>query len=166
MADTSSNVPCSRAMHDVVMHVKIDMPRWYGLRVAAAARLAHYAARLAGIGFEVTIRERGRGDGPVVGMLRSAHAKLDRIERLGGQMATKADFDALRNDLNDSTNAIAARLDSLATQVQQGGMSSVDENAVLAELQAASAALKALGADPDNPVPTPTPVPPPDQPIV
>lgn len=60
-------------------------------------------------------------------------------------------------DLNDNTNAVAARLDKLAADLAaaQGGAVT---DAQLEELQAIAGHLKAMGTDPNNPIPSPPPV--------
>lgn len=61
-------------------------------------------------------------------------------------------------DLDDATNAVAARLDALAGQVAASDQSAADQIKVEADR------LRTLAADPNNPVPEP--VPPVDQPPV
>ena len=66
-------------------------------------------------------------------------------------------LDDLISSLNDNTNAVAARLDKLGTELAAAGQAPTE--AQLGELQAISDHLKALGADPANPVPAPAPAP-------
>jgi len=69
------------------------------------------------------------------------------------QMATKEEFDALVQKFNDATNDIAARITALQGQITGAGLSAEAEANVLAELNAVADGLKALGANPDNPIP-------------
>lgn len=68
-------------------------------------------------------------------------------------MATRAEFDAVVAKFNDATNSIAARITALEDRITNAGLDSETEAAVLAELHAVADGLKALGADPENPVP-------------
>jgi hypothetical protein len=81
--------------------------------------------------------------------LRQEH--LRRIDH----MADRAEFTAINDRLNTATNAIAARLQALEAKVTNAGLPADVEAAVLTELQALTAGLEALGADPENPVPEP-----------
>jgi hypothetical protein len=60
-------------------------------------------------------------------------------------------LDDLTKQIDDETNAIAAKIDSL--QLKAGDAVTAEQ---LAALQAVSDRLKTLGADPANPVPAPT----------
>lgn len=57
-------------------------------------------------------------------------------------------LDTLIQSLNDNTNAVSARSDKLISEL---GDAATPEQ--IAELQAVSDHLKALGQDPENPVP-------------
>lgn len=67
---------------------------------------------------------------------------LQRLDNMGNK------FDDLIAAFNDETNVIASRFDSLRAQL---GNTATD--AQLAELDAISARLKALGRDPSDPIP-------------
>lgn len=66
----------------------------------------------------------------------------------GGQIVA-TQLDQIISDLNTNTNAVSARLDKIIAQL--GDAVTPDQ---LAQLQAVSDHLKALGQDPANPVPT------------
>ena len=75
------------------------------------------------------------------------HQILERLKLMANQI------DALRDQFRDNTNLVAARIDRLIAQIQ----TSADNTATpetLADLQALSDHLRALGTDPSNPVPT------------
>lgn len=59
-------------------------------------------------------------------------------------------------ELDEATNAVAARLEQLANQLDEFDLNA--SNAVRAE----AARLRTLAADPENPVPTPEPQPEPE----
>lgn len=84
---------------------------------------------------------------------------LDALVRQGGQMATKADFDTLRNDINTATNNIAARIARLEDIIRNSGLTGAEEDQVLAELASLKNSLEAMGRDPENPVPPVEPPP-------
>lgn len=69
------------------------------------------------------------------------------------QMATKEEFDAVVQKFNEATNEIAARIKALEGTITGAGLSAEAEASVLAELNAVADGLKALGANPDNPIP-------------
>lgn len=84
---------------------------------------------------------------------------LHRLEALGVQILTGVTManQALENlitQINDATNAIAARIDRLTNDLQN-----VATPEQLTELTALRDQLVALGQDPANPVPTPAPTP-------
>jgi uncharacterized membrane protein len=56
------------------------------------------------------------------------------------------------SDLNQATNDVAAELEQLKQQIQ-GGISSDEAETIAARLDAASEKLRAMAADPNNPVP-------------
>lgn len=70
---------------------------------------------------------------------------LKRIEHHMSQLSD------LVTQINDETNAIAARIDSL--------LAGQDDPAAIAQLTAISARLKTLGANPQQPIPPPVPAP-------
>jgi hypothetical protein len=76
-------------------------------------------------------------------------------------MAAIDDVNALLDAMNTATNAVAARLQTLVTELaglQPGtGLSAADVASVSAKLQAEISTLQGLAADPSNPVPTPAP---------
>jgi hypothetical protein len=76
-----------------------------------------------------------------------------------GNRLTMAALDDLITALNDNTNAVGTRLDKLTAEIAAAGAAPTP--AQLAELQAVADHLKALGADPANPVPA---APPPSSP--
>ena len=93
-----------------------------------------------------------------------ATEKLDQIlARLETLMSAATDIEKLISDVNDETNAIAARIDAedksiqdLKAQIAAGSPATqADLDAISANLTATSARLKALGVDPTNPVPDP-----------
>lgn len=59
-------------------------------------------------------------------------------------------------ELDEATNAVAARLEQLANQLDEFDLNA--SNAVRAE----AARLRTLAADPENPVPAPEPLPEPE----
>lgn len=85
--------------------------------------------------------------------LTQQEAALGRLVAGENLMATQ--LDTLIQSLNDNTNAVSARIDRLVATI--GNQDNQVTPAELAELQALSDHLKALGQDPQNPVP---PVPP------
>lgn len=66
-----------------------------------------------------------------------------------GEQIVATQLDQIIADLNTNTNAVSARLDRIIAQL--GNTVSPDQ---IAQLQAVSDHLKALGQDPANPVPT------------
>ena len=62
-------------------------------------------------------------------------------------------IDTLRDALRDNTNAVSARIDALIAEIKTSADNTATPEA-LADLQAISDHLKALGTDPNNPVPT------------
>lgn len=81
-------------------------------------------------------------------------AKVDALARqltqLGDTLMARSDeVLAIVNDLNVETNALAAKLDALSATVANGTIGPAE----IAQLQAVSDRLKALAADPANPVP-------------
>lgn len=68
-------------------------------------------------------------------------------------MSLKESFEALRVEMNDATNALAAKIDFLTSQSQRTDLTEAEEQAVLDGFRAVSNQLKALGADPTNPIP-------------
>ena len=85
-------------------------------------------------------------------------ALLEVISRLGTLErkidAMHAETKQLVVELNDATNAVAAKLDKLITNAD-GGLTleeAVEHNAALAAIRDQ---LRAMGADPANPIPTP-----------
>lgn len=83
--------------------------------------------------------------------LERIEGKVDQIKAQGVAMANA--FSDLAQQMNDETNAIAARIDALIAAQQAGGMTAEEEAAALAEMQAISDRLKVLGTDPNNPIP-------------
>jgi hypothetical protein len=83
----------------------------------------------------------------------------ERTRRRLRKMATREEFDAVVGKFNEATNAIAARITKLEGTIAGAGLSAEAEATVLAELHAVADGLKALGADPSNPVPEPVPMP-------
>lgn len=71
---------------------------------------------------------------------------LNRL--ITGEQLMGTQLDTLITNLNDNTNAVAARIDRLIAQ-----LGDVVSPTQLAELQAVSDHLKTLGQDPGNPVP-------------
>lgn len=61
-------------------------------------------------------------------------------------------IDTLRDALRDNTDAVSVRIDALIAEIQQSADNTASP-ATLADLQAISDHLKALGTDPNNPVP-------------
>lgn len=72
---------------------------------------------------------------------------------------SKAEFDLLREQINEATNKIAAKIEELIERAKSPGLSIEDEQAVYDGFTAISEQLKALAADPENPVPDPEPNP-------
>lgn len=75
-------------------------------------------------------------------------------------------IDTFSNNVSSLLAPIAKRLDDLAAQIGKGGMTAEEESQVQATLsadadkiEAAAAALDALGKDPSNPTPSPLPEP-------
>jgi uncharacterized coiled-coil DUF342 family protein len=85
---------------------------------------------------------------------------LNALLRQGGQMATKADFDTLRNDLKTATDNVAARIGRLEELIRNSGLTGAEEDQVLSELASLKASLEQMGQDPENPVPPVDPPPP------
>lgn len=85
--------------------------------------------------------------------LEVAHVarEVDTLLQRQKRMANK--LDDVITALNDNTNAVSARLDKLLAELAASGDAPTPEQ--IASLQAISDHLKALGADPSNPVPTP-----------
>lgn len=73
-------------------------------------------------------------------------------------MSLKESFEALRVEMNDATNKLAAKIDALIEQNNRTDLTEAEEQAVLDGFQGVSNQLKALGADPTNPVPSDEPV--------
>ena len=91
---------------------------------------------------------------PVFTFLKDIEDTIDRItHKMEALMATAQNFKDLVQQLNDETNTISARIDALIAKLNDTGISSADEDAALAELQAVSDRLKTLGADQTNPIP-------------
>lgn len=65
------------------------------------------------------------------------------------------ELDAVIASLNANTNTVATRIDNLIAALAASGQAPTPEQ--LAELNTISDHLKALGADPANPVPDPRP---------
>lgn len=65
------------------------------------------------------------------------------------------DIKALINEVDNASNAIAARIDKLSAQLT-GGVTAEEAAEIQAGLQGEVGKLQALGADPSNPVPTTT----------
>lgn len=79
-------------------------------------------------------------------------------EQIEGIKNVMADLASIIADLNTNTNAVAARVDQLGTELaaaQVAGTAPTSDQ--LASLQAISDHLKALGADPAAPIPAPPP---------
>jgi peptidoglycan hydrolase CwlO-like protein len=97
----------------------------------------------------------------------SVNAKVDRILALlqdlkvqGEKMTGKIDdVNRLLTELDAATNSVAAEIDALKAQIS-GGLTAEEATGVVTRLATASDRLKALAADPANPVPT-TPTDPP-----
>jgi uncharacterized coiled-coil DUF342 family protein len=92
--------------------------------------------------------------------LKEIRRTLHDLLRQGGQMATKADFDTLRNDLKTATDNVAARIGRLEELIRNSGLTGEEENQVLSELASLKASLEQMGQDPNNPVPPVDPPPP------
>jgi uncharacterized coiled-coil protein SlyX len=67
--------------------------------------------------------------------------------RLTNLEARVAKIDTVIAQINDATNAVAAKLKRIQEQLEAGDMSAI------AQLQPIADHLTAMGADPDNPVP-------------
>jgi hypothetical protein len=78
-----------------------------------------------------------------------------RAEIRRTRKATMAALDDVIASLNDNTNAVSTRMDKLVAEIAATGQAPTKEQ--LASLQAISDHLKALGADPSNPVPAAPP---------
>jgi hypothetical protein len=77
-------------------------------------------------------------------------AKLDRVLEQGMIIMSKTDdLKSAISDINDATNAVAARIDALSAKTVGEPITQEEIDA----LKAASARLKALAADPTDPVP-------------
>ena len=72
-------------------------------------------------------------------------------------MATVEQFETAFGELRDATTKVANRIDKLLEQLNSGGLSEDEENKVLADLQSATDALRAMGEDVENPNPNPLP---------
>ena len=76
---------------------------------------------------------------------------LDNLELEEREMAVDPTITAVIGQIDDATNAIAARIQALIdAAVAQGSVSAAE---VVAALQPEVTKLQALGADPGNPVP-------------
>jgi outer membrane murein-binding lipoprotein Lpp len=73
-------------------------------------------------------------------------------------MPSKADFDAVMDEIDTETNNLAAVVDGLRNEVK-AGMTPAEESSVKDRMANLRDRLKTIGADPDNPVPNPTPTP-------
>jgi hypothetical protein len=100
-------------------------------------------------------------DHKIVELDRRVHALEGRVTSLTRTLerivAMGLNLSQLIVDINDNTNAVAARLDKLAADIAAAKGGAVTD-VQLAELQTISDHLKALGSDPNNPVPSPPPV--------
>jgi hypothetical protein len=72
---------------------------------------------------------------------------------------TKADFDALFAQVDAETTRIATRVLELLEQIKGGGLTEADEEAAFASATVQLEKLKAIAADPENPVPDEEPTP-------
>lgn len=86
-------------------------------------------------------RHHSRRPPTILQRIEAGVLKLQRQVRYMDTRITK-----LINDFNDETNAIAARIDAL---IAAGS----DADAIVAGLQPISDRLKALGANPEEPIP-------------
>jgi uncharacterized coiled-coil DUF342 family protein len=91
--------------------------------------------------------------------LKEIRRTLHDLLRQGGQMATKQDFDTLRNDLKTATDNVAARIGRLEELIRASGLTGAEEDQVLSELASLKASLEQMGQDPTNPVPPVDPPP-------
>src|SRR5205814_9009796 len=86
--------------------------------------------------------------------LNALESRLDRITlKMERGMATAKDFKDLVTLMGAETDTLAARIDSILAKLQAGGMTAAEQDAALADMQAVSDRLKALGADPADPIP-------------
>lgn len=69
-------------------------------------------------------------------------------------MAVTQEVRTVLDRLNKATNEIGAKLDRIATQIEEGGMSKQDEADVVTELRGIADRAEGLAADPSNPVPS------------
>ena len=82
---------------------------------------------------------------------RALRADVNALQALGEQLMERQEqFDAAIQQLDEATNEVASDLQALRDEIAGG--SAISE-ANLAVLDAKIARLKALGADPENPVP-------------
>ncbi len=94
------------------------------------------------------------------GVTRQLDLILTRLESL---MASVSEVKQLVSDLNDETNAVAAKIDAQAAAIQAlkdqiaagTPVSQADLDAIGRGLTAVSDRLKTLGADTSNPIPPP-----------
>jgi DNA repair exonuclease SbcCD ATPase subunit len=85
-------------------------------------------------------------------------AQLDQLRKEIAALPQRADFDTLVRLMNDETNAVSTRLDSLTAQIDKqkqpdGSINAADAQAIFDALSAESDRLKQLGANPADPVP-------------
>lgn len=72
-------------------------------------------------------------------------------------MSTLADFEDVLGKLDAETTRIADKVAELVAKIQAGGLTLDEETQVKTALDAELAKLKAIGADPQNPVPVDQP---------
>lgn len=92
------------------------------------------------------------------GRSRRIETKLDRLIAL--QEKTMGQLEDLVTAIDAETNAVAARIDHLGSELASAlAAGQAPKAETLAALSTISDRLKSLGADPANPVPPPAPAP-------
>ena len=100
----------------------------------------------------------------VIELLVHLLTRVDQIHAQGVRiMADVASIKKLVSDLNDETNAVAAKLDAETAEIKRlsdiiaagGTVTAEDLQAIQDGLQPISDRLKSLGADPAQPIPPP-----------
>jgi len=90
---------------------------------------------------------------------------LNRLESLDGKFVkmetriikTLTEFNELIAAMNTATNAVAAKLEELRAQLATAGLDATAEAAIFTMLDTQVTKLKAIGADPVDPIPVDPP---------